>query len=127
MNSQKESKQKKYRLDIIVIVAVLLLSVSLFLILFLNKEPGSMVKVEVDGSVVGTYPLAKDGTYPLNGGTNILVIEDGTARMVESQCPDHTCEQMGKIRYVGQTIVCLPNRVTVTVTGESEGGVDLVS
>ena len=127
MNTQEQIKRKKYRLDIIVIAAVLLLSILLFLILFFNKEPGNMVKVEVDGTVVGTYSLSEDGSYPLNGGTNVLVIEKGTARLVESQCPDHTCEQMGKVRYVGQTIVCLPNRVTVTVTGESNDSVDFVS
>ena len=129
MNVQNEKKQKKYRWDIIVIACVILLSISIFLFLLLNREEGSVVKVEVDGTVVGTYPLSKDGTYPLNGGTNILVIEDGTARLIESQCPDHTCEKMGKVCYIGQTIVCLPNHVTVTVTGEpnNNDSVDFVS
>ena len=127
MNEQPKKKQTKYRLDVLVIVAVLLLSLLLLWTFYLNREEGAIVKVEVDGRVVATYPLSKDGTYTLNNGTNVLVIENGTARLIESQCPDHTCEQMGKGRYVGQTIVCLPNRVTVTVTGESNDSVDFVS
>ena len=83
--------------------------------------------VEVDGEVVGEYPLYQNGVYPLNGGTNVLVIENGVAYLSYSNCPDHTCERTGKIRFVGQTIVCLPNKLSVTVKGEAEGGVDLVS
>ena len=61
-------------------------------------------------------------------GSNILTIENGTARMSDSSCPDHICENKGKIKYVGQTIVCLPNKLTVTVTGEAEDdGVDFYS
>ena len=83
--------------------------------------------MEVDGAVVGRYPLSVDGVFVLNGGTNVLIIEEGTARLVESHCPDRTCELTGRVRYVGQTIVCLPNRLSVTVTGDTQNGVDFVS
>ena len=118
---------KKYRLDILLISLLLLLSLSLLLVALLNKEDGSMAVVEVDGIVVARYPLSVDGVFVLNSGTNILVIEDGAARLIESECPDHTCELTGEIRFVGQTIVCLPNRLSVTITGDVQNGVDLVS
>ena len=60
-------------------------------------------------------------------GTNKLTVENGAAYMSYSECPDHTCENTGKIKYVGQTIVCLPNYLTVTVVGESDNSVDFVS
>ena len=47
----------------------------------------------------------------------VLLIENGTARMTEASCPDHVCIDMGVIRYTGQSIVCLPNRLVVTVRG----------
>ena len=119
---------KKYRLDIIVIAALLILSLSVILIINLTRKDGATVTVTVDGVTVAEYPLSKDGVYTLNGGSNILTIENGTARMSDSSCPDHICENKGKIKYVGQTIVCLPNKLTVTVTGEAEDdGVDLYS
>ena len=108
---------KKYRLDIIVIAALLILSLSVILIINLTRKDGATVTVTVDGVTVAEYPLSKDGVYTLNGGSNILTIENGTARMSDSSCPDHICENKGKIKYVGQTIVCLPNKLTVTVTG----------
>ena len=119
---------KKYRLDIIVIAALLILSLSVILIINLTRKDGATVTVTVDGVTVAEYPLSKDGVYTLNGGSNILTIENGTARMSDSSCPDHICENKGKIKYVGQTIVCLPNKLTVTVTGDAEDdGVDLYS
>ena len=119
---------KKFTLDIIVIAILLLIAVSFFAVTLLNKEPGNVVTVEINGVLTKEYPLSQNGTFVLGGGTNTLVIEDGAAYISDSNCPDHTCENMGKIRYVGQTIVCLPNRITITVKGEmTDGGVDLVS
>ena len=60
----------------------------------------------------------------LNNGTNTLVIEDRAAWMEDALCPDHICVDMGKIRYSGQSIVCLPNRVVVSIEGVS-GEADL--
>ena len=127
-NMEKQTGSvKKYRLDIIVISAILLVSVSLLLIMTLSKKEGAVAVVEIDGKTVAEYSLAVNGEYSLNNGTNVLVIENGQAYLNYSNCPDHTCEITGKIHYVGQTIVCLPNKLSITIKGNAEGGVDLVS
>ena len=126
-DGEKQSFFKKYRVDIIVVSVLLLLTLGFLLFTNLNKEDGAYVEIEVDGSAVGKYPLSKNGVYTLNGGTNTLTIKDGNAYMTESNCPDHTCENTGKVKYVGQTIVCLPNKLTITVVGDSENSVDFVS
>ena len=121
-------KIKKYRLDIIVISVLLLLAFSVALTIKLTKTAGNYVAVEINGTVSAEYPLFVDGEYQLNGGTNTLVIKNGDAYLSYSNCPDHTCERTGKIRHVGETIVCLPNRLSVTVVGEhTEDSVDFVS
>lgn len=127
MNVQNANTTPKHRIDIIVIAAILALSLLLVLVMTLTKKPGAVAVVEIDGVVTGEYPLDVEGTFPLNGGTNVLVIEDGTAYLNYSNCPDHTCERTGKIHYVGQTIICLPNRLSITIKGEASDGVDLVS
>ena len=127
MAEKAQNKTNGYRLDIIVIASILLASLSLLLILNLTKQEGALAVVEIDGQVVAEYPLYKEGVFSLNGGTNVLVIEGGAAYLNYSSCPDHTCENIGKIRYVGETIVCLPNKVTITIIGDAEDGVDLVS
>ena len=119
---------KKSRLDVIVIASLLLVSSIFFLVTALNREEGAYAEVTVDGEVVGAYPLEINATYKLNGGTNELTIENGMAYMTYSTCPDHTCEDARrKAHYVGQTIVCLPNKISVKIVGVSDDTVDFVS
>ena len=117
----------KYRIDIIVVASLLVLAITVLLVINLTKTKGSYAEVVVDGEVVGKYPLDEDGIYSLNGGTNTLTIKDGVAYMSYSDCPDHTCENVGKVKHVGQTIVCLPNHLTITIIGEADDSVDFVS
>jgi hypothetical protein len=50
--------------------------------------------------------------------TNVLVIQDGYAYMKEADCPDGLCIHQGRIHKAGQSIVCLPNRVVVTIESD---------
>ena len=112
--------------DIILIASILVIAIAFFLIVELTKEEGAGVVVKVDGIEVAEYSLSKSGTYPLNGGTNILVIEDGRAYLSDANCPDKLCVHQGKISRTGEVITCLPNKLTVTVFGAEES-VDLIS
>ena len=84
---------------------------------FLLRQEGAALVVRVNGSEVARYDLTETGDYPLNGGTNVLHIENGSAWLTDADCPDKLCVKQGKIQYTGQTITCLPNRLTVTVIG----------
>ncbi len=125
--NKSNSVMGKYRLDIIVIAALLLISLLILLVVDFTKKDGAYAQVILDGNLVGEYSLAVDGSYVLNDGTNILTVEKGVAYMSYSSCPDHICENTGKVKFVGQTIVCLPNLITITIVGESEDSVDFVS
>lgn len=120
-------KRKKLFRDSLLIVGLLLVVGTLVLFLFLSRERGGFVEVTKDGVLIATYSLTEERTVALNEGTNILVIEDGVAYLSYADCPDHTCVRTGKIMYNGQSIVCLPNRITVTVVSDGSGGVDFVS
>lgn len=115
---------KRRLADVLVIVFFLVVSLLLFLLIGKRKE-GSEVRVMVEGKEIGVYSLSRDGEFSLNGGTNTLIIKDGKAYMVDADCPDKLCVRQGKIHRNGETITCLPNKLTVTVIDE-EGEVDLV-
>ena len=117
---------KKLRADLILIAALLALAGILFLALNHGRQEGGVAVVRVDGVEVERHSLSLNGTFPLNGGSNILVIWDGQAWLSEANCPDHICVKQGKIHYTGQVITCLPNRLTVTIEGGEDGGVDLI-
>ena len=112
--------RKKHLWDTVLIGGCLALAAVLFLVFSVGREAGAGVIVRVDGEEVARYSLYQNGTYPLNGGTNILVIENGEAWL-------KSAVKQGKVYSDGQVITCLPNRLTVTVYGGEDDGVDLVS
>ncbi len=89
-------------------------------------KAGSYIEVRtVDGSSI--ISLKNDATHIVEGplGAAKIIIEDGYARMESAPCPLKICEAMGPIKNTGETILCLPNRISVRVTGS--GGLDAVS
>lgn len=65
-----------------------------------------------------------DRRIVLNNGINILYIKYGYAYMYDADCKDKICIKQGKINVAGQSIVCLPNKISITVCG---GNYDVVS
>ena len=116
----------KLKRDLILAAVLLLLALILLWVINMNRKDGGFAVVRVDGETVARYPLSEDGSYSLNGGSNHLIIQGGQAWMSEADCPDHICIRQGRIRYSGQVITCLPNRLTVTIEGGETGGVDLI-
>ncbi len=100
-----------------------ILLVAIILLIIQNHENGSFVIVNVDG-VKTTYSLNIDKQIILNEGTNTLIIKDGYAYIVEANCKDHICIKQGKINKKGQTITCLPNKITVSI--KSDDDIDII-
>lgn len=109
--------------DLIMIGVLILCGAIITLALLLTRHEGNQVVVSVDSQVVASFPLDKDITYEIEGyegGHNTLIIQDGVAYMSDASCPDHLCMGMGKISRVGQSIICLPNRVVVEIKGAGD-------
>ena len=123
---KRGSDRKKLIRDLVLAGSLLLAAVILLLVVNGSRESGGVAVVRVDGVETERLPLSVNGTFPLNGGSNILIIQDGQAWMSEANCPDLICVRQGKIHYSGQVITCLPNRLTVTIEGGESGGVDLI-
>ena len=111
--------------DFILIGAIIVIIAISIAVITLTKKDGAYVIVRVDGDQVAKYSLSVDGEYELNGGTNVLRIKDGKAYLTSASCPDHLCVKQGKIDQTGETITCLPNRLTVTVYGAGKSSVEL--
>ena len=119
--------KKTARNDLLLIGGLLLLALALYLVFQAGASRGGQAVVRVEDRVVGRYPLDRDGVFPLNGGTNVLVIGGGKAWIERADCPDKICVRQGRIFRNGQRITCLPNRLTVTGEGGAGDGADLVS
>lgn len=118
--SASKSGVRLFRNDLIFIVALLVI-VSVFgLCFYLFHGEGDRVVVTVDGEVFGTYSLSEDVTVEIRTGAqgselNLLVIKDGKAYVETATCPDGICAGHKPISREGESIVCLPHRVVITV------------
>lgn len=121
----------KKKADKWLLLGLLAAGLLLSLAVWLTSRPGARVEVRVDGELTGSYSLSEDGEYRLEGmgGSNLLVIESGSARIAEADCPDGLCVGMGIIQKAGQSIVCLPHRLVVSIVAAepSENPVDVIA
>lgn len=124
-NTGKSNKKARVLRDSCLILFFLVLSLALILVIKLNEKVGGQVVVAVNGFEIGKYSLAIDAQYSLNDGSNLLVIEKGRAKVVDANCPDKLCVKQGWVKYTGQCITCLPNKLTVTVLG-ADDSIDIV-
>lgn len=87
---------------------------------------GSSITITVDGKEYGTYSLWEEQTVTVGAGDtiNIIEIKDGEAFMVEASCPDQLCVDQNEISYDKESIICLPNKVVITVTSDVESDLD---
>ena len=109
--------------DIIMIAAMLLAALALYLIsqISLGAEASTIV-VTLDGKEVLRRPLAVESTYDIaqeDGSLNVIAVENGAVYMKEANCRDGLCIRQGKMRNGAKTIVCLPHKVVVQLTGDA--------
>lgn len=87
------------------------------------SETGDIARLTLSGSVVMEVPLEKSGVYSLKEDPSIrFEIKNGAAAFVDADCPDKICENEGFLSKDGQTAVCLPRKVSLTIVtaGESD-------
>lgn len=109
-----------FRNDFIFIAVLLLVVAALGLGFYLFRGEGNTVIVTVDKKEVGRYPLSKDTIVEIRTGTeeeelNLLVIKDGKAYVETATCPDGICAGHKPISREGESIVCLPHKVVITI------------
>ena len=116
---------KPTRWDALVVLAVLLLALGLSARPFLaaRQAEALTVVVSIDGQTVERAPLDEyeGGSYESRGYTVRVAAENGAVRVAESDCPNQDCVRTGAISRAGQSIVCLPARVAVTIEGAAAG------
>ncbi len=118
---KRKSLSKKTRNDIILLAGILVLA-SLCLIFFhFTKTQGDSLEITLNGSVYKTLPLNEDIELTVkNGeGSNTVVIKNGEVFVRDATCPDKICEGHRAISRVGETIVCLPNKLTLRIFSQS--------
>lgn len=133
--SEKTSSKgkKKFRNDVILAAVIFIIAAAGLLFANLTKKQGSNVVVKIDGIETETFSLYEDRSFEIRTGKdgeniNVLVIENAKAYVSEADCPDGICVDYRPISNVGETIVCLPHKVVIEITGEKDdSGLDIAA
>lgn len=119
--------------DAVVAAAVVLLAAACAWMIWRGAGQSGALEavVSVDGSEEFTTPLTGlnrvERTIQANGYTLKIILTDTEVWVEESDCPTQDCVHTGHISRSGQSIVCLPARVTVRLMGGTgEADVDAV-
>ena len=120
MTQPTNASKHRRRNDVILIAALLIAAALGAMYLFLLRDAGSQVTVTVNGEWYGTYPLSQERVEEIRSGAQVnrLEIREGKAVVAYASCPDGICAAHAPIFRSGESIVCLPNRVVITVSGE---------
>ena len=65
-------------------------------------------------------PLDKDAELVVatSLGTNTVVVENGSVRMAEADCPHGDCLRQTPISRPGEQIICLPHELWIEILGD---------
>ncbi|MBQ3133799.1 MAG: NusG domain II-containing protein [Clostridia bacterium] len=112
-------------------VAVLLAGVLMVLSAVLPQPERREAMITVDGEVIAVLPLETDADrlFELSaGGVNRVVVTDGCVSVSEADCATQVCVHHRAISRVGESIVCAPHGLVVTVVGgEAADAPDLIA
>ena len=110
-----------------VVIAILVLASSIGVLVYMNMARSShhIAEIKQDGKVIRTIDLDKvESPMEINiaygDGYNLVRVENGKIRVVDSDCPDKLCVKQGWITQPGQSVICLPHKLIVKIQGGSK-------
>lgn len=126
-NSDVSNNRKYFSLcDMFVVLVVMCVAVVGFVRLFAHDNAQSLVAVvKVGGEVTHRislddvqepYEYTVEGEFPV-----VLRVCGDSVCFVRSECADKLCVNTGVLLRAGQSAVCLPARVSVTLVSEGCG------
>ncbi|MDH5175011.1 MAG: NusG domain II-containing protein [Elusimicrobiota bacterium] len=117
------------RNDRILIFVLVAIASFYFVRLFFVSNEGreALVKVGSNPSQKVSLEINKRINVEGEKGRVVIEVKEGRVRVVESSCFQKICVNTGWINKPGQNIVCLPNKVLVTIEGKKSPTMDAVS
>ena len=106
------------------LIFILLIIVTLFIIGFrlLENNENKKAIVYYENEVLLTIDLSENKEYKVDG-YNVkvnIVVKNGKIKVDSENSPLHLCSKQGYISSTYETIVCLPNKITIKIESETD-------
>ena len=116
---EKNGKLMSYIfLGLLILAALILCAAAAILLYNRGRAPAAAAQITSGSRIVAQLDLSQDQELDVEGpqgGRNHLIIKDGEIWCSQADCPDKLCVKQGKKSLDGDTIVCLPNQMAVTI------------
>ena len=89
-----------------------------------DRSGGEVAVVSINGEEADRFSLdesAGEREYHAGGYVLVVSVSREGVRVAEADCPTQDCVHTGLISRSGQSIVCLPGRFILRLTGGTEG------
>jgi hypothetical protein len=115
--------------DLLLICGIWALAGASAVAMFHGAVDAAEIHVEINGQLAGVYDANTDRSVTMEGaqGPIELHIHDGGVEVVEVGCPWQVCRKTGRISRTGQVLVCVPNRMIVTLSGPPDINAPLIT
>lgn len=99
--------------DLILLISVVFVALGLWGAMRFFGTQGATVTVKENNEVVYRGALTEDYTLHLSGNT--VVVKDRKVFVEKADCREQVCVNHRPISKKGETILCLPHKVSITV------------
>lgn len=113
--------------DYVTIIMIIFSAVFIFFLTtnkFIKDSDNKDVLITIDGEFYAKEKLNdkvyKEFEIDSKYGKNEVIIQNGFVHIHESDCKDNICIKKGKISKIGDSIICLPNRLIVKIVSDTE-------
>jgi hypothetical protein len=115
--------------DKVLIATLALLSAASFGLVGVAAESGEYAIIAVDGGSPIRKSLHRDDLFilPATTGAVVIEIQDQSIRILDSNCAQKLCIRQGRIKRVGEIIVCVPNKITIWIEGRQANPFDAIT
>lgn len=125
MDSAENIKKKTALsyIDILIAVSIVLFGLYWLMMRDFNDATDKTVVIYKDDDVIWTLPMQKDRIIQLEpfGVSMVVEIRDQKVRVLSSSCQQQICVRKGWTGQVHNPIICIPNKITIDVTGADPG------
>ena len=123
------------KLDIVIIAVLLIISFIpeiLFGIKYSKEASATYAEITIGGKLYKTVSLSENGgedsfIVHTEQGFNEIEIKGDSIAIIDADCNDKLCLEIGHITDPGESIICLPHKLMIEVKGDTDGETPLDS
>ena len=84
-----------------------------------NLPQGEYLEIYKNNKILATYSLNQKVTKIINGekGETKIIIDNGKVRFTSAPCTKKYCIHQGWINKANQIIICIPNKISISILG----------